>query len=91
MASLDPHCELIDLESQVSAAREAESSLAAVQWADILKHKSAVLHLISHPLLQVCSFLIDLIIVLLYDCNKNHSLRLDMMSGKSCIESFYKK
>lgn len=53
MASLDPQCELIDLESQVSAAREAESSLAAVQWADILKHKSAVLHLISHPLLQV--------------------------------------
>ena len=57
VASLDPNCELVDLESQVSAARETEASLSAIDWDDIIKQKNAVLGLVAHPLLQVAFIL----------------------------------
>ena len=57
VASLDPNCELVDLESQVSAARETEASLSAINWDDIIKQKNAVLGLVAHPLLQVVTLI----------------------------------
>ena len=57
VASLDPNCELVDLESQVSAARETEASLSAIDWDVIIKNKTAVHGLIAHPLLQVAIIL----------------------------------
>ena len=53
MASLDPNCELADLESQVSSAKEAQNALSTISWADVTKHKTAVQSLVNHSLMRV--------------------------------------
>ncbi|XP_067943129.1 nesprin-1-like [Watersipora subatra] len=53
VASLDPNCELDDLESEVSSAREAQTTLSEIDWAKIRKEKSNTERLINYALQRV--------------------------------------
>lgn len=53
ISSLDPNCDLVELESQVKSAKQAEAALQRIAWEKIFSHKTAILKLVSSPLLQV--------------------------------------
>lgn len=53
IASLDPNCDLRNLESQVNSAKEADAALQRISWDELFDSKRAVQQLVQHPLLLV--------------------------------------